>query len=83
MCAILVDYGLLEPFTMQANMKAGGSVQLTGMHRVDEKKIEHLNAAQMKNLVKKGIMGRLYVHLLSLDNFARLLDRRAALAPAA
>jgi hypothetical protein len=28
-------------------------------------------------------MGRLYAHLLSLDNFQRLLARRAAAAPAA
>ena len=35
MCALLADYGLLEPFTMQATMKkekGGGSMQMTGMH---------------------------------------------------
>ena len=39
-----------------------------------------LNAAQHKNLIKKGIMGRIYAHLLSLDNFAKLLDRKATKA---
>ena len=29
---------------------------------------------------KKGILARVYAHQLSLDNFARLLDRRAARA---
>jgi hypothetical protein len=53
---------------------------MTGMHRVAEAKIEHLNASQLKNLVKKGILSRLYAHLLSLDNFARLLDRKATKA---
>ncbi len=76
MCAILSDYGLLEPFSAQAKFTGGGGMQLTGMHRVAEGKIEHLNASQLKNLVKKGILGRVYAHLLSLDNFARLLDRR-------
>lgn len=81
MCAILSDYGLLEPFTMQAKFKSGGDpLHLTGMHRVAEGKIEHLNANQLKNLVKKGILSRAYAHLLSLDNFAKLLDRRAAKA---
>ncbi len=56
-------------------------MQLTGMHRVDETKIEHLNASQLKNLARKGILGRIYAHLLSLENFARLLRRRAAPAP--
>lgn len=78
MCGILADYGLLEPFTMQAKFKTGGdALHLTGMHRVAEGKIEHLNASQLKNLVRKGILSRVYAHLLSLDNFAKLLDRKA------
>lgn len=81
MCAILSDYGLLEPFTMQATPKAEGAkpLQMTGMFRVAEKKIEDLNSAQLKNLVRKGILPRIYMHLLSLENFARLLDRKAGL----
>jgi hypothetical protein len=48
------------------------------MHRASDQKLEVLNAAQLKNLLKKGILARVYAHLLSLDNFVRLLDRRAA-----
>jgi hypothetical protein len=78
MCGILADYGLLEPFTMQAKFNTGGDpLHLTGMHRAAEAKIEHLNASQLKNLVKKGILARVYAHLLSLDNFGKLLDRKA------
>ena len=79
MCGILGDYGLLEPFTMQAKMNKGGDpLAMTGMFRIAETKIEHLNASQLKNLVKKGILSRIYAHLLSLNNFGRLLDRKAA-----
>jgi len=81
MCGILADYGLLEPFTLQAKLnKGGGPLAMTGMHRVAEAKIEHLNAAQLKNLVKKGVLARVYAHLLSLENFGKLLDRKAAQA---
>ena len=81
MCGILGDYSLLEPFTMQAKLNKGGNpLGVTGMFRVAETKIEHLNASQLKNLVKKGILSRVYAHLLSLDNFARLLDRKAGKA---
>ena len=86
MCAILADYGLLEPFTMQAKLKpekGGTALQLGGMHRVAEKNLENLNAAQLKNLVRRGILARIYVHLLSLEHFANLLDRKAAQASAA
>ncbi|MBV8030402.1 MAG: SapC family protein [Betaproteobacteria bacterium] len=81
MCAILGDYGLLEPFSMQATLakeKGAGPMHLTGMHRVSERNLENLNAAQLKNLLRKGILARIYLHLLSLENFARLLDRKAA-----
>lgn len=83
MCALLADYGLLEPFSMQAKLKqekGGGSMQITGMHRVAEKNLENLNAAQLKNLMHKGYLARIYIHLLSLENFGRLLDRKAARA---
>lgn len=81
MCGILGDYGLFEPFTMQAKINnGGGPMAMTGMFRIAEQKIEHLNAAQLKNLVKKGILSRVYAHLLSMNNFAHLLDRKAAKA---
>jgi hypothetical protein len=53
-------------------------MNLGGMYRVEEKKLEFLNAAQHKNLIKKGIMGRIYAHIISIDNFARLLTRKNA-----
>src|SRR5438045_5104554 len=67
MCSILADYGLFEPFTMQANFRAEGAkpLQMTGMYRVLEKNLEELNAAQLKNLMRKGILPRIYMHLLS------------------
>ena len=80
MCAIIADYSLLEPFTLQAVLDDGGAMNLGGMYRVDEKKLEFLNAAQHKNLIRKGIMGRIYAHLLSLENFARLVKRRSRIA---
>ena len=76
MSAILADYALLEPFAMQAQSNSGATMNMSGMYRVDEKKMEFLNASQHKNLIKKGVMGRIYAHLISIDNFARLLDRK-------
>jgi hypothetical protein len=84
LCSILADYDLFEPFTMQATPATGAQpLNLAGMFRVREDKLEHLNAAQHKNLFKKGIVGRVYAHLLSLENFGKLLARRARFAPAA
>ena len=76
MSGILADFGLLEPFTVQAVLEGAQPMNLGGMFRVDEKKLEFLNAAQHKTLIRKGIMGRIYAHLISLENFARLLARK-------
>ena len=83
MCAILADYGLFEPFSMQASVRGEEAkpLQVTGMYRVIEKNLENLNSAQLKNLVRKGILARVYLHLSSLENFARLLERKAARKP--
>jgi len=81
MCGILKDYDLLEPFSMQAALNTGGAMNLTGMYRVNEAKLETLKTEQYRTLVKKGVMGRIYAHLISLDNFARLLDRNVAAEP--
>lgn len=79
MCSILSDYALFEPFTMQASLREASAkpMQITGMYRVVEKNLENLNAAQLKNLIRKGILPRIYMHLTSLENFGRLLDRKA------
>jgi hypothetical protein len=80
MSTLLADYGLLEPFNVQATLKkekGGGSMQMTGMQRVAEKNLENLNAAQLKNLMRKGYLARVYLHLVSLENFGRLLDLKS------
>src|SRR5262249_27487834 len=83
MWSILADYGLLEPFTMQASVRGQEAtpLQMTGMYRVVEKNLENLNSAQLKNLVRKGILARIYLHLVALENFGRLLERKAGRKP--
>ena len=76
MCKLLAQHQLLEPFTMQAVPNQGEPLQLTGMYRVVETKLAQLDSVVLKDLVQKGVLGRIYTHLLSLDNFQRLLARR-------
>jgi hypothetical protein len=47
---------------------------------VSEAKLENLNGTQLKTLIKKGAMARIYNHIQSLENFGRLLDLKAARA---
>ena len=78
MCRTIAALQLFEPFTMQAVPNVGEPLAMTGMHRVAEQKLSELPAEQLKDLVQKGILSRIYSHLISLSNFGRLLDRRVA-----
>ena len=78
MARTLAALGLLETFTMQAVPRDGQPLAMTGMYRVSEQKLAELSADKLKDLVQKGILARVYAHLISLANFGRLLDRRVA-----
>jgi len=72
------DLGLLEPFEADINPNAAPRKRLTGMLRVAEVKLNELPIANLRELMARGWLARLYAHLTSLDNFAVLLDREAA-----
>lgn len=78
MSRTLAGLGLLETFTMQAIPNQGEPLAMTGMYRVSEEKLAGLAPEKLKELMQKGILARVYAHLISLSNFGRLLDRRAA-----
>ncbi|HYH42093.1 MAG TPA: SapC family protein [Burkholderiales bacterium] len=78
MCATLQSLGLFEPFSVQAVPKGGAPLEMTGVHRVAEQKLADLSPDNLKDLMQKGVLSRVYAHILSQLNFQRLLDRRAA-----
>ncbi len=80
MSRALAGLGLLETFTMQAVPSEGAPLAMAGMYRVAEHKLGELAPEQLKELTQKGILARVYAHLISLNHFGRLLDRRVALA---
>ena len=76
----LAALDLFEEFALQAVPHQGEPVALTGMYRVSEAKLNDLPEPAFKELGRTGILARVYAHLISLANFGRLLDRRAARA---
>jgi hypothetical protein len=70
--------GLLENFEAQVNPKQQNRMHVTGMYRVNEDRLNRLPAKNIKDLMQKGELSRIYAHLISLENFAKLLDLSAA-----
>jgi SapC protein len=69
---------LVVPFEAHAQAKSGQQFRLRGLFRVDEPRLQELSANELKKLVKRGELPRIYAHLMSLDNFRFLLDRATA-----
>jgi len=82
-CRTIKELDLLEPFNVQATPSKGAPLALTGIYRVAEQKLNDLPADKLKELLRNGVIARIYAHLFSLTNFGRLLDRRAATGAAA
>ncbi|HEY6822326.1 MAG TPA: SapC family protein [Burkholderiales bacterium] len=77
MCAALARLQLFETFTLQWFRESPEpQVKLAGMYRVSEAKLRELKPASLKALVTKNLMGLVYLHLHSLENFRRLVDRQ-------
>jgi hypothetical protein len=84
MTRTLAELGLLETFSMQAIPNEGAPLAMTGMYRVAEQKLAALAPEKLRELAQQGILARVYAHLISLNNFGRLLDRRTGVTqPAA
>lgn len=73
----LTEFGLLEPFEAHAHGAGGDVRRLGGLYRVDEGRLNSLAPEALATLMARGLMSRIYGHLISLDNFASLLDRGA------
>lgn len=82
MCAVFGDLDLLSPFTFQVMQGEAPGLRLQGMYRIDEQKLKALEPEKHKALVTEGLMGKIYAHIHSLENFARLYQRAVARARA-
>jgi hypothetical protein len=72
------ELGILEAFDAQVNPQQQDSLQVTGMFRINEDRLNRLASKTVRELMVQGEMSRIYAHLISLENFAKLLDLSAA-----
>ncbi|MBV8667291.1 MAG: SapC family protein [Burkholderiaceae bacterium] len=79
----LKKHDLLVPQMLTFGEGGENSVKLEGFYIVDEKRLLALGDAALLELTRNGDLGRIYTHLLSLNNANRLIRRMANKAPAA
>jgi hypothetical protein len=72
--ALLDEHELLRPMNMRMELTRGDQFALENLLVVDEAKLAVLAPEIINEMMTKGYMGWVYAHLISLNNFARLLD---------
>ena len=76
-CKKLDEAGLLTEMNARADLKNGDSYTVNGMLIVDEKKLLALPDATVLSLFRTGEMHLVSIHLASLTNMQRVVDRMA------
>src|SRR5579872_4033710 len=69
----LDELGLYAPFDAIAQPSGGRQLRLNGLYRVDEQKLNAVDAERLRPLRERGELRVVYAHLLSLERFATLL----------
>ena len=82
-CQKLEQAGLLMEMSARADLVDGRTFTVAGLLVVDEKKLHALPDEQVLALFRTGEMHLVSMHLLSLSNLHRLVDRMARLPGAA
>lgn len=72
------ELGVLESFEAQGMEDNGRVLRLGNLLRVNESRLNDLPGSTVRALMTVGALGRVYAHLMSLDNFAFLLERETA-----
>lgn len=75
-CARLEQLGIVESFVAEFSPVNGPPARLVDLWRVQEEKLRQLPDPTLGALVRDGTLGRIFLHLNSLDNFQQLPDPR-------
>lgn len=75
LCRRIVDLGLLKPVQIDVQLRGGQKLAAGGVMVVDEAKLKALPEATATELLRNGMLGLLYAHLLSTTNVQRLTER--------
>jgi hypothetical protein len=74
--AALDRYELLEPFSLDVELRDGSKHRLVGYHLIDEEKLRALEAGAVAELHAEGHLMPIFMALASLSNISAMVDRK-------
>jgi hypothetical protein len=70
----LLQYDLLEPFTLNVELNSGAKHSLQGFFTINEEKLAALEGQVLAELSRQGFLQAAYMVIASLANIARLIE---------
>jgi hypothetical protein len=74
--AALLDLGLIEPFTLNIELKDGSQNQLVGLSTINEEKLAALDGAALGRLHQSGYLLAAHLMVASLAKLRELVERK-------
>ena len=74
--AALQRYDLLEPFSLDVELRDGSKNRLIGYHLIDEAKLRDLEPGALNELHAAGYLMPIFMAVASLSNISSLVARK-------
>lgn len=75
--AALERYGLLEPFSLDIELRDGSQHRMVGYHLINEDRLRDLDAENVAELHREGHLMPIFMALASLSNLPKLIARKS------
>ena len=72
----LVQYELLEPFTLEVELNNSSKFKLAGFHTIREEKLNALDSDALASLHSRGYLEHVYMAMASIANFSILIEKK-------
>ena len=79
--AALLDFGLIEPFTLNIELNDGSHNQLAGFSTINEERLAALDGEALARLHQSGHLLAAHLIVASLTQLRELIERKNQLAP--
>ena len=71
---LLVEYDLLEPFSLEIVLDNGEKFNMRGFHTINEERLTALDGSVLADFSRRGILQALYMVVASMGNLHKLID---------
>ena len=74
--ATLLEFELIEPFTLNIQLDDGSDNKLLGFYTINEDKLAKLSSEKVVTLLEAGFLEPVYMVIASMSNFRTLIERK-------